>query len=72
MQIGGLGTNSTATLGGTSQIQKSAKKTVENAMTDGFVEQIKEMARFGADFSPMVPEPVQRRMKEKMKDISLQ
>ena len=45
MQIGGLGTNSTATLGGTSQIQKSAKKTVENAMTDGFVEQIKEMAR---------------------------
>ena len=34
MQIGGLGTNSTATLGGTSQIQKSAKKTVENAMTD--------------------------------------
>ena len=34
--------------------------------------QIKEMARFGADFSPMVPEPVQRRMKEKMKDISLQ
>ena len=45
MQIGGLGTNSTATLGGTSQIQKSAKKTVENAMTDRFVEQIKEMAR---------------------------
>ena len=27
--------------------------------------QIKEMAEFGADFSPMVPEPVRKRMKEK-------
>ena len=33
--------------------------------------QIKEIAAFGADFSPMVPEPVRRRMKEKMKDNSL-
>ncbi len=32
--------------------------------------QIKEMARFGADFSPMVPEPVRERMKEKMKNNS--
>ncbi len=33
--------------------------------------QIKEMAAFGADFSPMVPEPVRTRLKEKMKDKSL-
>ena len=30
--------------------------------------QIKEMAKFGADFSPMVPEPVRARMKEKVKE----
>ncbi len=28
--------------------------------------QIKEMAAFGADFSPMVPAPVQKRFKEKL------
>ena len=33
--------------------------------------QIKEIARFGADFSPMVPEPVRIRMKEKIKNNSL-
>ena len=27
--------------------------------------QIKEMAEFGADFSPMVPEPVRRKLREK-------
>ncbi len=30
--------------------------------------QIKEMAEFGADFSPMVPEPVRRRLKEKFSE----
>lgn len=49
MQIGGLGTNSTATLGGTSQIQKSAKKTAEDAITDGFVKQIQTLAREDAE-----------------------
>ena len=49
MQIGGLGTKGTATLGGTSQIQKSAKKTVENAITDGFVKQIETLAREDAE-----------------------
>lgn len=45
MQIGNLGTNHAAKLGETSQIQKSAKKTVENAITDGFVRQIQTLAR---------------------------
>ena len=45
MQIGGLGVNGTATFDGTSQIQKSAKKTVKNAITDGFVKQIQALAR---------------------------
>ena len=49
MQIGGLGTKGTATLGGTSQIQKSAKKTAENAITDGFVKQIQTLAREDAE-----------------------
>ena len=30
--------------------------------------QIKEMAEFGADFSPMVPEPVRRRLKDKFSE----
>ena len=30
--------------------------------------QIKEMAEFGADFSPMVPEPVRSRLKEKFSE----
>ena len=33
--------------------------------------QIKEIAKFGADFSPMVREPVRVRLKEKIKNISL-
>ena len=45
MQIGGLGVNGTATFDGTSQIQKSAKKTVKNAITDGFVKQIQTLAQ---------------------------
>lgn len=49
MQIGGLRTNNTAKLGGTSQIQKSAKKTAENAITDGFVKQIQTLARKDAE-----------------------
>lgn len=49
MQIGGLGTNSTATLGGTSQIPKSAKKTVKNAITDDFVKQIQTLAQEDAE-----------------------
>ena len=49
MQIGGLGTKGTATLGGTSQIQKTEKKTVENAITDGFVKQIQTLAREDAE-----------------------
>ena len=49
MQIGSLGTKGTATLGGTSQIQKTEKKTVENAITDGFVKQIQTLAREDAE-----------------------
>ena len=49
MQIGSLGTKGTATLGGTSQIQKSAKKTAENAITDDFVKQIQTLAREDAE-----------------------
>lgn len=49
MQIGSLGTKGTATLGGTSQIQKTEKKTVENAITDGFVKQIQTLARVDAE-----------------------
>ena len=30
--------------------------------------QIKEIAEFGADFSPMVPEPVRKRLKEKFSE----
>lgn len=45
MQIGGLGVNGAAAFDGTSQIQKSAKKTVKNAITDGFVKQIQTLAQ---------------------------
>ena len=45
MQIGGLGVSGAAAFDGTSQIQKSAKKTVKNAITDGFVKQIQALAR---------------------------
>ena len=45
MRIGGLGINKAAQQSNTSEIQKSAKKTVQKAMTDGYIEQIKEMAK---------------------------
>ena len=49
MQIGGLGTSNTAKLGGASNIQTSAKKTVKNAITDGFVKQIQTLAHDDAE-----------------------
>ena len=49
MQIGGLGTSNTAKLGGASNIQTSAKKTVKNAITDGFVKQIQTLAHEDAE-----------------------
>ncbi|MBM6888622.1 hypothetical protein H6B69_22985, partial [Pseudoflavonifractor phocaeensis] len=45
MRIGGLGINKATQQSNTSEIQKSAKKTVQKAMTDGYIEQIKEMAK---------------------------
>ena len=49
MQIGGLGASNTAKLGGASNIQTSAKKTVKNAITDGFVKQIQTLAHEDAE-----------------------
>lgn len=45
MQIGILGINSAIKFGGTSEIHKSAKKTVKNAIKDGFVKQIQTLAK---------------------------
>ena len=45
MRIGGLGISEAAKWGETPEIQRSAQKTAEKAMTDGFVSQIQEMAK---------------------------
>ena len=45
MQIAGLGFSEAAKWGETPEIQRSAQKTAEKAMTDGFVSQIQEMAK---------------------------
>ena len=45
MKIGGLRISEAAKWGETPEIQRAANKTAQNAMTDGFVEQIKEMAK---------------------------
>ena len=45
MQIGGLRISEAAKWGETPEIQRAANKTAQNAMTDGFVGQIKEMAK---------------------------
>ena len=45
MRIGGLGISEAAKWGETPKIQRAANKTAQNAMTDGFVGQIKEMAK---------------------------
>ena len=45
MRIGGLGISEAAKWGETPEIQRAANKTARNAMTDGFVGQIKEMAK---------------------------
>ena len=45
MRIGGLGISEATKWGKTPEIQRAADKTTQNAMTDGFVEQIKEIAR---------------------------
>ena len=45
MRIGGLGISEAAKWGETPEIQRAANKTAQNAMTDGFVGQIKEMAK---------------------------
>ena len=47
MRIGGLGISEAAKWGETPEIQRSAQKTAEKAMTDGFVSQIQEMAKKG-------------------------
>ncbi|OUO37602.1 hypothetical protein [Flavonifractor sp. An306] len=49
MQIGGLGISEAAKWGETPKIQRAANKAAQNAMTDGFVEQIKEMAKKDAE-----------------------
>lgn len=49
MRIGGLGISEAAKWGETPEIQRAANKTAQNAMTDGFVEQIKEMAKKDAE-----------------------
>ena len=45
MRIGGLGISEATKWGETPEIQRAANKTAQNAMTDGFVGQIKEMAK---------------------------
>ena len=45
MRIGGLGISEATKWGETPEIQRAADKTAQNAMTDGFVERIKEMAK---------------------------
>ena len=45
MRIGGLGISEATKWGETPEIQRAANKTAPNAMTDGFVGQIKEMAK---------------------------
>lgn len=49
MRIGGLGISEATKWGKTPEIQRAADKTTQNAMTDGFVEQIKEIARKDAE-----------------------
>ena len=45
MRIGGLGISEATKWGETPEIQRTANKTAQNAMTDGFVGQNKEMAK---------------------------
>lgn len=49
MQIGGLGISEPTKKGKAPEIQRTAKQSVRKAMTDGFVEQIKEMAKKDAE-----------------------
>ena len=48
MRIGGFGFSEAAKWGETQEIQRSAQKTAEKAMTDGFISQIQEMAKTDA------------------------
>lgn len=49
MQIGGSGPKEAAKWGETPEIQRTAQKTAEKAMTDAFVSQIQEMAKKDAE-----------------------